>query len=126
MSSIKFYVYFNIEMDYILICLTWYLNPVMILRLVIYSPQIWYIYNIYNRLETVSDSIMTKDPRMDVDEDIKEEQTNEEEIEEVERGMLAHNIWLRSMFSADYLFWFYILVKTANSKPCDPIRSVNL
>ena len=35
---------------------------------------------------------MTKDPRMDVDEDIKEEQINEEEIEEVERGMLAHDI----------------------------------
>ena len=31
---------------------------------------------------------MTKDPRMDVDEAIKEEQTNEEDIEEVKSCMV--------------------------------------
>ena len=41
----------------------------------------------YYRLETVADNIMTKDPRMDVDEAIKEEQTNEEDIEEVKSCM---------------------------------------
>ena len=61
----------------------------MNLCFVIYSPKIWWnIYDIYYRLETVADNIMTKDPRMDVDEAIKEEQTNEEDIEEVKSCMV--------------------------------------